>query len=549
MPRWKLSLLGKEQLFDAAGNLIAFSTRNVLLLLAVLLEECGAPKSRRELAEVIWPDSSPEFARKSLRNALSLLRKALPDGVLWASTESIQLKGLIIECDWLELRSHADYTGSFMPSFAQDWVIDRRLQLRDRAAQDALQSATAKWAEGHREDAIRLANRASQIDPWNEDAVAFRVRCLEDVGERLQALTVADSYRTKIVRDFGVIAELSELRPNTCPPPILNAAEWLLARNPNEAISLIAATNAEWMTMPVQLSLDVHQRALEGSRRDSPERRIVFAQSMCLLVVAGRLGPQLEEAERAYEVACCSAEEELSARLAGALSYGYLSKGDFRLATQFAARSLAHAEKTDKPALKAEYRTLNAIILEHTGHSEQSWAELEANRFSVETHGALQDVAGLLMVLCDPLIRAGKFDAAAQNLQLARRMFESCHAGRSLTWVLFGEAMLHFGLGELPSARALLSQIAEMELEVGGHAVKSMADDWIATVDCQLGEYEAAAEGLARAAVFRRNLGTVPSLAERKHIRSTHRTLAERLSERDLRAALRRGASVPPPKG
>lgn len=539
-------MLGREELLDDAGRPIVCKTKHVFLLLVVLLSDQDG-FDRMELASLIWPDAAPEAARKSLRNALSHLRGALPPGAIQSSNERVALE-LPVDCDWLMYETHRDYSGDFMPSYSQEWVIDQRLRLRTIASESALKEAAEAWENREVEKALTLADRAGQIDPWDQDAMAARIRYLEESGERLKALILADNYRSKVVRSLGVIAEIDDKKPTSHLPPIVESAEWLLARNPAEAIALLAATNAEWMTMPVQLGLEIHMRALEANPQDSATRRLAFAQTLNLLVLAGRLGSYAEKGEVAFAEALKAGESVVAARIAGALAYGNLSKGDFKKAQYFATSALSTAKATGNPGLEAEFQTLCAIILQHVGKPERSRQLLEENLARVEEHGSLQDIGGLLLVLSDPLIQAGELDRAAQYLERARRIFESCGGMRAMLWVEFGDALLQIGLGDLYAARDILARISAEDTDLGGHAVRAMADDYIANVDCKLGEYEAAAESLARAAVFRKGLGTVPSVVERINIRSTHRVLAERLGERDLRAALRRGARVPSPR-
>lgn len=41
--------------------------------------------------------------------------------------------------------------------------------------------------------------------------------------------------------------------------PLLTAAEWLLDRNPADALSMLVATQSQWLSMPVEAARDFHQ--------------------------------------------------------------------------------------------------------------------------------------------------------------------------------------------------------------------------------------------------------------------------------------------------
>ncbi len=97
--------------------------------------------------------------------------------------------------------------------------------------------------------------------------------------------------------------------------------------------------------------------------------------------------------------------------------------------------------------------------------------------------------------------------------------------------------MLHEEVGDYYEARRSLGEIVKIGSAVGGQAVTAMTDDRIAAIDCKLGEYDTAAEALARSAVFRRGRGTVPSVIERIYNRSTQETLSEKLSKTELKRA------------
>ena len=67
------------------GRCLQFGRKKVLALLCYLATE-GRKRSRRELAELFWPNSDERRARKDLRSALTRLRKALgEDGAVAVS--------------------------------------------------------------------------------------------------------------------------------------------------------------------------------------------------------------------------------------------------------------------------------------------------------------------------------------------------------------------------------------------------------------------------------------------------------------------------------
>src|SRR2546421_2487121 len=73
----RLAVLGSPEVFHD-GRRLTFALRKAQALLLYLAVEGGMhPRSR--LAALLWPDSEPRDARRTLRNALALLRTLLPD--------------------------------------------------------------------------------------------------------------------------------------------------------------------------------------------------------------------------------------------------------------------------------------------------------------------------------------------------------------------------------------------------------------------------------------------------------------------------------------
>src|SRR5437016_6884077 len=73
----RLNVLGPPEIFHD-GSRPSFALRKAQALLLYLAVE-GGLHPRSKLAALLWPDSEPQDARKTLRNALTLLRRLLAD--------------------------------------------------------------------------------------------------------------------------------------------------------------------------------------------------------------------------------------------------------------------------------------------------------------------------------------------------------------------------------------------------------------------------------------------------------------------------------------
>jgi DNA-binding SARP family transcriptional activator len=73
----RLAVLGAPEVFHD-GTRLTFALRKAQALLLYLAVE-GGMHSRNKLTALLWPDSEPRDARRSLRNALTPLRSVLSD--------------------------------------------------------------------------------------------------------------------------------------------------------------------------------------------------------------------------------------------------------------------------------------------------------------------------------------------------------------------------------------------------------------------------------------------------------------------------------------
>src|SRR6266576_7081862 len=97
----RLSILGPPEVFHN-GSRLTFPLRKAQALLLYLGVE-GGMHSRSKLAALLWPDSEPTDALKTLRNALALLRRLLADTSPAAHTH------LLAEQDLLGLDPHTPF--------------------------------------------------------------------------------------------------------------------------------------------------------------------------------------------------------------------------------------------------------------------------------------------------------------------------------------------------------------------------------------------------------------------------------------------------------
>src|SRR6266516_6900950 len=97
----RLNVLGPPEVFHD-GRRLTFALRKAQALLLYLAVE-GGMHPHGKLAALLWPDSEPTDALKTLRNALALLRRLLADTSPAAHTH------LLAEQDLLGLDPHTPF--------------------------------------------------------------------------------------------------------------------------------------------------------------------------------------------------------------------------------------------------------------------------------------------------------------------------------------------------------------------------------------------------------------------------------------------------------
>lgn len=201
----RLYLLGAFRL-EVAGQPVSLPTRKAESLLAYLaLHPEPTGHSRERLAALFWGDSPDADARRSLRVALTGLRKALagepfagdrasigfdPAYPLWVDALTLEDlsrrylaggdEGLLAACTVL-------YQGDLLADHYDDWLTLPRDRLRS-CYQQALRAQVERRRErGDYIAAAEAANRLLSLDPADESAHQQLMFCYLALGDRTAA--------------------------------------------------------------------------------------------------------------------------------------------------------------------------------------------------------------------------------------------------------------------------------------------------------------------------------------------------------------------------
>lgn len=184
------------------------------LLLFLLARRGGA---REEIAAALWPDLDPPAAARNLRVTLSYLLAVLepdrPEGEpsCFVRTEAASVR--LINDDWLsvdawemdrlidrarEARHHGEpsatlqhlrqavelYRGPYLAEVGYEaWALPHRDRLRARFVEAAVQAGELTLAAGEPDEALRLASRALEEEPYSEPAHRLAIAAHADRGD------------------------------------------------------------------------------------------------------------------------------------------------------------------------------------------------------------------------------------------------------------------------------------------------------------------------------------------------------------------------------
>jgi TolB-like protein len=216
-------MLGPFEATGADGRTLAFPSLKVRALLARLARRPGEPLARAHLAGLLWPDRPDAQGRASLRQALTALRRGLPEGAgpPIAAGDGVALPAGAFEVDAAALeeelsraepdveRVSALCRGPLLAGFppVEDtfdaWLEAERTELCRRAL-ERLRAPLARAAGTGDLALLPLCDAALALDPAFEPAYRARMAILARSGDRPAALREYERCRAALARELGV---------------------------------------------------------------------------------------------------------------------------------------------------------------------------------------------------------------------------------------------------------------------------------------------------------------------------------------------------------
>lgn len=267
-----LHLTGAFRITDPDGQLIGGISRRGQAMLAILAMQTGMRAERAMLADLLWSDRGAEQARASLRQELSVLRKALPADIVQSDRQAV----------WLDERhlSTVRGQGEFLQGFDlgsegfEDWL---RLQ---RATDQAPSSKTVSFPGRPERPSLAV--------------LPFEAHASDDSEILAQGVVEEITGALSRVQVFHVIA-----RQSACalPRTTMSAPEAAKALGADYLIEGSVRRSQDRVRINVQLIKGQDGRTVWAQRFDDHLDDFFDLQDRIATSVAGQLAPNLRAAE------------------------------------------------------------------------------------------------------------------------------------------------------------------------------------------------------------------------------------------------------------
>jgi DNA-binding SARP family transcriptional activator len=223
-----LRLLGVPEIWTRDGDPVDFPVGKPLALLSYLVVE-ERPVSREELALLLWPESEPDRARHSVRQAIWLLRQRLGEDVIEGDdpvqaseadlSTDVQQFSLAVASGSLD-EARQLWRGPFLNRLSlsgcrdwERWREEQRERFGVRLFRGLLDHARNPTETEREERTLRYLEEALLLNPHSMEARVLHVETLLSLGRTSSArLALEEAKRAQTDSNLGgaPLAELEE---------------------------------------------------------------------------------------------------------------------------------------------------------------------------------------------------------------------------------------------------------------------------------------------------------------------------------------------------
>lgn len=218
----RVNLFGELHVATPEGTPLELIARKPRALFALLAQSGGKPQSRERLAHLLWGDvSGDQHSRKSLRQALSVLRRVLPGDTLRASREHICIDPANVEVDVLQFEALCEseagedlsraielYSGEMLEGFSaradgfDEWLALERQRYKTMVLGTLTRLAASERRQGRLEEALAFTLRLASLDPLRERTQQLLMELYAQQGHVAEALLAYQAYARALQREL-----------------------------------------------------------------------------------------------------------------------------------------------------------------------------------------------------------------------------------------------------------------------------------------------------------------------------------------------------------
>lgn len=508
----EIHLLGRPHLVSD-GSARALRAHKPWALLAYLLLAGRAP-SRREIAELLWPEADDPLAAE--RWALVQVRRALaPETQIVETGGSLSVQRsptVTVDVDALlggniELNVAEQVTGGELleglrfddaPDFEQ-WLLLARHRVAS-ASRDALRWSATLLARSAPERALRLIERGLTLDPFDDVLHELAV----DIHVTLGSTKFAEQYIANVERRYR--AELGSDAPPTLRRPLERARSVVdisAVKAQDIARALLDAAEA-------RLNAGEYAAAEESARRAATHaaaagERALEARALAALAtvlvhgVRGRDREALGLLTRAVQLAAELGDDRLASEVEREKGYIALLSADYGAAEATLQRAIEFAERAHAPGLAGQSLALLGACRSDRGDFAGALRTLEEAVATLERAGDRRWRAFALSFLARAHLRSGN---AAQAREVAAASVSEARASGWLSlapWPMaqLGEAEAREG--DSAAARETLARAFALGEEFKDPCWEAIALRGLALLDLEEGHRDRAIQTLEEA--------------------------------------------------
>lgn len=213
----KIRLLGPPGI-TAGSRKVSIPLRKAEALLYYLILNGSTP--REKLETLLWSDRDRDAAGNNLRNALYLLRKALPEDVVVSDRQQVSLRMGLLSVDLEELghlddlsrESWQDLCGEFLHGFEvpeseeySSWLVTRRQEISEKILSGLKDRCASAFEEQDMEEREQCLRKILELDPYDEDSCLELMEILTGKGNLSTALKFYENFKKRLQADLGIL--------------------------------------------------------------------------------------------------------------------------------------------------------------------------------------------------------------------------------------------------------------------------------------------------------------------------------------------------------